>query len=300
VTDRLGSVRYRKGSGAAERVDYYPYGEEKPGASVQDRAKWATYMRDDTGLDYADQRYFTNTNGRFVTPDPAGDGMNWYGYAGGDPVNNVDPTGLCVIAGVVYPDGGYACPVGTSATVTEPYGGVPYETDPLVEKCAYAINEPMVYQQLGCSSVNNMATEPTLTCPSGYSLRTPGLCYNDEAWEREIADCVRTKEAIANSTWDKQVWSTEKKFARMALDDMGKGLAAAVLSCSIGALRSIAFGPQAAVIDCIYSSAIGWVGTFSLDVVWDLVFYEYSVLETAWKRRQRATDNALEDCLRER
>jgi RHS repeat-associated protein len=94
ATDRLGSIRYRKPTGAGERLDFFPYGEERPSATAQDRDKFATYMRDDTGLDYADQRYFTNTSGRFVTPDPAGDGLNWYAYAGGDPVNSSDPSGL--------------------------------------------------------------------------------------------------------------------------------------------------------------------------------------------------------------
>lgn len=34
--------------------------------------------------------------GRFLQPDPIGygDGLNWYAYVGGDPVNNVDPFGL--------------------------------------------------------------------------------------------------------------------------------------------------------------------------------------------------------------
>jgi RHS repeat-associated protein len=101
ATDRLGSIRYRKPAGAGERLDFFPYGEERPSATAQDRDKFATYMRDDTGLDYADQRYFTNTSGRFVTPDPAGDGLNWYAYAGGDPANSNDPSGLgtCVQTG---------------------------------------------------------------------------------------------------------------------------------------------------------------------------------------------------------
>ena len=32
--------------------------------------------------------------GRFITEDPAKDGLNWYSYCGGNPVNFVDPWGL--------------------------------------------------------------------------------------------------------------------------------------------------------------------------------------------------------------
>jgi RHS repeat-associated protein len=94
ILDRLGSVRYRKNGSTTERLDYFPYGEEKPGATTQNREKFATYFRDATGLDYADQRYFNSPHGRFLTPDPAGYGLNWYSYTGGDPVNFGDPVGL--------------------------------------------------------------------------------------------------------------------------------------------------------------------------------------------------------------
>ena len=35
--------------------------------------------------------------GRFMQTDPLGydDGLNWYNYVGGDPVNFGDPSGLC-------------------------------------------------------------------------------------------------------------------------------------------------------------------------------------------------------------
>jgi len=98
--DRLGSVRYRSGSPGASS-DYWPYGEEKPSTTTQDRDKFATYMRDHTNLDYADQRYFTSAMGRFLTPDPyhasaAGnhpETWNRYAYVASDPINNIDPSG---------------------------------------------------------------------------------------------------------------------------------------------------------------------------------------------------------------
>jgi len=93
VPDRLGS----KGK-------YYPYGEERNSPPLaNDQVKFATYTRDSaTGLDYADQRYYTNTHGRFMSPDPykasggASDPGSWnrYAYVGGDPVNYDDPNGL--------------------------------------------------------------------------------------------------------------------------------------------------------------------------------------------------------------
>ena len=60
VLDRLGSVRW-KGNG--ERYHYFPYGEQyaSDGSSSQVNGKedFGTYFRDaETGLDYADQRYY--------------------------------------------------------------------------------------------------------------------------------------------------------------------------------------------------------------------------------------------------
>jgi RHS repeat-associated protein len=126
--DRLASVRYRSGS-PGTRYDYWPYGEEKPTATTQDRDKFATYMRDHTNLDYAEQRYYANGLGRFVTPDPAGDGLNWYSYAGDDPVNNIDPTGLSVVANLLQ---GVDLGIGfsTSTSFTNLWGHSGFLMDP--------------------------------------------------------------------------------------------------------------------------------------------------------------------------
>jgi RHS repeat-associated protein len=102
VMDRLGSVVTRStGAGTVANHRYYPYGEEiEP--TVGNRNKFGTYHRDQTGLDYADQRYYVNSTGRFLTSDPIGYGLNWYGYSSGDPVGRNDPSGLADFSTTVW------------------------------------------------------------------------------------------------------------------------------------------------------------------------------------------------------
>ncbi|MFL6246086.1 MAG: Ig-like domain-containing protein [Thermoanaerobaculia bacterium] len=50
-----------------------------------------------TELEYVRARWYDPDTGTFLTPDPMGfaDSSNLYSFAGSDPVNNSDPTGLC-------------------------------------------------------------------------------------------------------------------------------------------------------------------------------------------------------------
>jgi RHS repeat-associated protein len=101
--DRLGTNR------AGGR--YYPYGEGigtggVPTTAGSNTVAFATYTRDSwTGLDYADQRFYASSYGRFLTPDPsnstptspsnprAPQSWNRFSYVTGDPVNQMDPAG---------------------------------------------------------------------------------------------------------------------------------------------------------------------------------------------------------------
>ena len=71
--DRLGTNRASGNAGAGTTTNgarFYPYGDEIT-STANDREKFGTYTRDSyTGLDYADQRYYASTYGRFNTPDP--------------------------------------------------------------------------------------------------------------------------------------------------------------------------------------------------------------------------------------
>ena len=94
MSDRVGTNR--------NAARFYPFGDEIT-STTNDRLKFATYTRDSyTGLDYANQRFYASTYGRFNTPDPSrrsayrSNPLSWnrYMYALGDPVNSNDPTGL--------------------------------------------------------------------------------------------------------------------------------------------------------------------------------------------------------------
>ena len=107
VPDRLGSNMAGK---------YYPYGEDRGTPIQNDQVKYATYTRDSaTGMDYADQRYYSNQFGRMMTPDPytnSGrftDPQSWnrYVYTRGDPINRRDPSGIDDCGG----EGEAPCPI---------------------------------------------------------------------------------------------------------------------------------------------------------------------------------------------
>ena len=53
------------------------------------------YVTDaDTGLRLLGHRYYDSRTGRFISPDPAKSGGNWYAYCNNNPVRMTDPSGL--------------------------------------------------------------------------------------------------------------------------------------------------------------------------------------------------------------
>lgn len=119
VTDQLGTPRMvvdQTGSlTGVSRHDYLPFGEElgagAAGRTVGqgyskfdgNRRKWAQLEKDEeTSLDYAINRYYSSTQGRFTSVDPentgayAGNPQTWngYAYANNRPTVFTDPDGL--------------------------------------------------------------------------------------------------------------------------------------------------------------------------------------------------------------
>jgi len=106
--DGLGSVvALTDGSDTVVNTySYDPYGNVTPGASNSVANSWqytGGYLDSQTGLVKLGQRFYDPSIGRWTQLDPLGEG---YVYAGDNPVNFVDPSGLNFIDDLYQVAGG--------------------------------------------------------------------------------------------------------------------------------------------------------------------------------------------------
>ena len=89
LTNQVGAI--------IERVVYSPYGTIRYRQSNFDTpflyGGFFGVMSDANGLINMRARYYNPLTMRFLNSDPAMDGLNWYAYANGNPINFADPTG---------------------------------------------------------------------------------------------------------------------------------------------------------------------------------------------------------------
>jgi RHS repeat-associated protein len=108
ISDRL-SVRMTldTSGNVVGRQAHLPFGEDFAESGQQEKHHFTRYESDaESGLDYAVNRFYAESVGRFMSADPykqsgyVVDPQSWnrYSYAGGNPVNLVDPAGLFLIA----------------------------------------------------------------------------------------------------------------------------------------------------------------------------------------------------------
>ena len=105
-TDHLGSIRAVSNSNG-NIVGLYTY--DSFGNVVQevsypdaDRLRFTGKRLDSTGLYYFNARYYDSTLGRFISADPARQGLNWYVYCNNNPLMFVDPDGENAYQAMMY------------------------------------------------------------------------------------------------------------------------------------------------------------------------------------------------------
>ncbi|HEX3045810.1 MAG TPA: RHS repeat-associated core domain-containing protein [Bacillota bacterium] len=96
-SDHLGSTRMVTDSAGNKVAEYKfaPYGEKEAysGSFSTDYQFTGKPGIDEVGLSYFGARWYDPETGRFITQDPAKDGLNWYAYANNNPLKFVDPNG---------------------------------------------------------------------------------------------------------------------------------------------------------------------------------------------------------------
>ncbi|MCL6588975.1 MAG: FG-GAP-like repeat-containing protein [Firmicutes bacterium] len=91
ITDASGNL--------ALKSTYQPYGSDafSQGGAVIDY-KFTGKEKDGSGLYYFGARFYDPEIGRFISQDPAKDGLNWYSYCNNNPLKYVDPDGRNPVA----------------------------------------------------------------------------------------------------------------------------------------------------------------------------------------------------------
>ena len=163
--------------GSDVSYSFYPWGEAR-GTNPQDAWSFATYWRDSaTLLDYANNRYYSNAYGRFMTPDRSMKNVrltspqtwNAYTYVKGDPVNHNDPSGLttCDENGDNCYDGVTVNGDTGESTWTDVFGSFSYNEQ------YFAPPDPVLGQIYNDAQA---ASTESGSCPTGETVMANGTC----------------------------------------------------------------------------------------------------------------------------
>lgn len=100
-TDNLGSIGGVSGADSAT-FQYDPYGNTISGEQSEHNLGFTGKPHDSTGLYYFGARFYDPELGRFITVDPARDGLNWYVYCRNNPLLYKDVDGLACDIPITY------------------------------------------------------------------------------------------------------------------------------------------------------------------------------------------------------
>jgi RHS repeat-associated protein len=206
VADRLGSVRQLVDATGTVRAqyDYDPYGAPTKisGDVDSDVGFTGAVWNQSSGLAFAMHRAYDARSARWLNRDPMGEagGFNLYVYAGENPVNLIDPSGLCFID--IGVSGGYGLggtvgvQIGTDGSGgigIHPYAGVGITTPTIGVSFQGSNGDISAGNSIGAQASAGPVTgsistsgsgDPTVEGGYGVSLGPPGsvAIYGIHTW----------------------------------------------------------------------------------------------------------------------
>jgi RHS repeat-associated protein len=181
VTNSSGTV--------VEQLGHMPYGESWYDTGSE-KHKFTTYERDaESGNDFAMARYDVSRLGRFASPDPLSgsisnpQSLNHYTYAGNDPINAADPTGMDL---VVFKD---ECT--DTHIINDPWcteggdGGAGWWSS---------------FGKGGAGGDTGFWADPETTCGDWFA--TNACDGSDAAFQASIANCVRDLYGVTETLFE--------------------------------------------------------------------------------------------------
>jgi RHS repeat-associated protein len=181
--DHLSPRNEANASGTVLRTSgHFPFGDMWYETGASDKWKFTTYERDaESGLDYAQARYDSPALGRFMSVDPAAASstdpqtLNRYPYAGNDPINRTDPSGL-------YPQDQHEFITFLMASLAQQSGNFAWDPTQLALGARDADNfENAATGLLGLGSFLNLEKHFGINGPLDSDTYTEGIDYHQ--WE---------------------------------------------------------------------------------------------------------------------
>ncbi|PKN59759.1 MAG: hypothetical protein CVU53_06580, partial [Deltaproteobacteria bacterium HGW-Deltaproteobacteria-11] len=147
-----------------------------PNSTIENNLRFpGQYYDAETDLHYNLHRYYEPTTGRYLSTDPAGDGLNPYVYVSGNPLNAIDPLGLFSVSDALK---GISSGLGA-------VNGFLQQIDPLtLAKSALA----EIIGQLECAEPSNWYTQMIVTNNLLLARAIYGMLNGPEALADEFAD----------------------------------------------------------------------------------------------------------------